>query len=94
MDIGFIKLSNVSLVYLKGRVFLVSIIKRCICRRYKYLMVVACKRLTLSVGVIFVIEHLFVYIYFLLFEENRENRISRTGEKMSNDFALFCKMIA
>ena len=38
---------------------------------------------------------LFLYIYFLLFEENIENQISRAGEKnFSNDFAFFRKMIA
>ena len=39
---------------------------------------------------IFVTEDLFIYIYFLLSEENHQNRISRAGEKnFSNDFALF-----
>ena len=49
-----------------------------------------CKRLTLSAASIFVTEALFIYVYFLLFEENHQNRISRAGEKnVSNDFALF-----
>ena len=49
-----------------------------------------CKRLTLSMASIFVAEGLFIYIYFLLFEQNHQNRISGPGEKISpNDFALF-----
>ena len=49
------------------------------------------QRLTLF----FVTEGLFIYMYFLLFEENRENRISRTGEKTSPTISLlFRKMIA
>ena len=48
------------------------------------------QRLTLSAALIFVTEGLFMYIYFLLFEENYQNRISRAGEKnFFNDFALF-----
>ena len=39
---------------------------------------------------IFVSEGLFIYLHFLLFEENHQNQISRAGEKnFSNDFALF-----
>ena len=54
------------------------------------LQLVPCKRLTLSAASIFVIEGLFIYIYFWLFEENHQNRISRAGGKnFSNDFALF-----
>ena len=48
-----------------------------------------CKRLTLSAASIFVAEDLFIYIYFLLFEENYENRISRAGEKISPTISLF-----
>ena len=37
---------------------------------------------------------LFIYIYFLLFEENHQNPISRAGEKISPTISLFfCKMI-
>ena len=51
--------------------------------------------LTLSALSIFVTEGLFIYIYFLLFEENHENRISRPGEKISLTISLFFrKMIA
>ena len=54
------------------------------------LQLVLCKILTLSAASIFVTEGLFICIYFLLFEENHQNRISRAGEKnFSNDFALF-----
>ena len=43
----------------------------------------------------FVIEGLFIYIYFLLFEENNQYLISRTGEKISTTISLFFrKMIA
>ena len=38
---------------------------------------------------IFVTEGLFIYIYFLLFEENHQNRISRAGEKISPTISLF-----
>ena len=59
------------------------------------LQLVLHKRLTLSDASIFVIEGLFIYIYFLLFEENHENRISRAGEKNSPRISLFSrKMIA
>ena len=44
---------------------------------------------------ILVTEGLFIYIYFLLFEENHQNRISRAGEKNSPTISLFFrKMIA
>ena len=39
------------------------------------LQLVLCKRLTLSAASIFVIEGLFRYTYFLLFEENHQDRI-------------------
>ena len=38
---------------------------------------------------ILVAEGLFIYIYFLLFEENHQNRISRAGEKISPTISLF-----
>ena len=50
---------------------------------------VLCKRLTLSTASIFVIEGLFIHLYFLSSEENHQNRISRAGGKFFNDFALF-----
>ena len=38
---------------------------------------------------------LFIYIYFLLSEENHQNRMSRAGEKISPSISLFFrKMIA
>ena len=53
------------------------------------------KRLPLSAASIFVSEGLFIYIYFLLFEENHQNRISRAGETNSPTISLFSrKMIA
>ena len=56
---------------------------------------VLCKRLILSTASIFVTKGLFIYIYFLLFEENHQNRISRAGEKISPTISLFSrKMIA
>ena len=56
---------------------------------------VLCKRLTLSTASIFVTEGLFINIYFLLSEENHQNRISRAGEKISPTISLFFrKMIA
>ena len=48
------------------------------------------KRLTLS---IFVTEGLFIYIYFPLFEENHENRISKPGEKNSPTISLFLREV-
>ena len=53
------------------------------------LQLVLCKRLTLSPALIFVTEGLFIYIYFLLFEENHQNRISRAGEKFLQRFLSF-----
>ena len=44
------------------------------------LQVVLCKRLALSTALFFVTEGLFIYIYFLSFEENHQNQISRAGE--------------
>ena len=59
------------------------------------LQLVVCKRFTLSAPSIFVTEGLFIYIYFLLLEENHQNRISRVGEKNSPKISLFFrKMIA
>ena len=43
----------------------------------------------------FVAECLFIYIYFLFFEENHEDRISKAGEKNYPTISLFFrKMIA
>ena len=50
---------------------------------------VLCKRLTLSTASIFVTDVLFIYIYFLLSEENHQNRISRAGEKIFQTISLF-----
>ena len=53
------------------------------------------KRLSLPAASIVVTEGLFIYIYFLLFEENRQNQIFRAGEKISPTISLFFgKMIA
>ena len=53
------------------------------------LQLVLCRKLTLSAASILVTEGLFIYIYFLFFEEYHQTRISRAGEKkLSNDFAL------
>ena len=51
------------------------------------------KRLTLSIASIFVNEGLFIYLYFLLFDENRQNLISRAGEKISSTISLFFRKI-
>ena len=60
-----------------------------------HLQLVLYKRLTLSAASVFVTEGLFICIYFLLFEENYQNRISRAGEKISPTILLFFrKMIA
>ena len=48
-----------------------------------------CKRLSLSAASIFAAEGLFIYIYFLLFGENHQNRISRAGEKFLQRFRYF-----
>ena len=53
------------------------------------LQLVLCRRLTLSAASIFVTEGLFIYIFFLLFEENLQHRISRAGEKISPTISLF-----
>ena len=66
-----------------------------ICTVQSRMQLVLCKRLTLSAALIFVTEGLFTYIYFLLFEENHQNQISRAGEKISPTISLFFrKMIA
>ena len=53
-------------------------------------LALAMQKNTLSAASVFVSEGLFIYIYFLLFEENHQNRISRAGEKnFFNDFALY-----
>ena len=57
------------------------------------LQLVLCKRLTLSAASIFVTQGLFIYIYFLSFEENHENRISRAGEKTLQRFRSFSPKI-
>ena len=44
---------------------------------------------TLSTASIFVTEGFFIYIYFLLFEENNQNRTSIAGEKISPTIWLF-----
>ena len=59
------------------------------------LQLVLCKRLTLSAASVLVTDGLFIYIYFLLFEENHQNWISRAGENCSSTISLFLrKMIA
>ena len=42
-----------------------------------------------SVSFLHITEGLFIYIFFLLFEENLQNRISRAGEKISPTISLF-----
>ena len=41
------------------------------------------QRITLSASSVFVTERLFIHIYFLLFEENCQNRVSRARDKIS-----------
>ena len=53
------------------------------------LQIVLCKGLTLSAASIFVTEGLFIYIYFLLFKENHQNRISKPGEKFLQRYRSF-----
>ena len=50
-------------------------------------------QLTLSAASIFVTEGLFIYIYFLLFEENNQNRISKAEQKISPTITLFFRKI-
>ena len=58
------------------------------------LQLVVSIRLTLSATSIFVTESLFIYIYFLLFEENYQNQISRAEEKIFRTISLcFREMI-
>ena len=53
------------------------------------------KRLTLSAVLIFTTEGWCIYIYFLSFEENNGNRISRAGKRFSPTISLFfSEMIA
>ena len=55
------------------------------------LQLVLCKTLTLSAASVFVTDSLFIYIYFLLLEENHQNWISRAGEKISPTISLFLR---
>ena len=48
----------------------------------------------MSAASVFVDEGLFIYIYFLLFEENHQNRISRAGKKISRTISLFFRKMA
>ena len=101
IDVISTKISNVYFLCLKARVFLVTIIKWHISGQgyiqmpgfqdsyCSNLQLVLCKRLTLSAASIFVTEGLFTYIFFLLFEENLQNRISRAGEKGLQRFRSF-----
>ena len=57
--------------------------------RFSNLQLALCKTLILSAASIFDTEGLFIYIYFLLFEENYQNRISRAGEKNCQTISLF-----
>ena len=75
IDFVLIKLSNVEFLCLKASVFPNPL--------------VLYKRLTLSAASIFVTEGLFIYIYFLLLEENHQNRNFRAGEKISPTISLF-----
>ena len=51
------------------------------------------QKITLSA--VLITEGWFIYIYFLSFEENHRNRISRAGKKISPTISLFFrKMIA
>ena len=77
-ELGLLKLFIVSFLCLKARVSLVTItylgkdtsiwlgFQDSYCSN---LQLVLCKRLTLSAASVFVTEGLFIYIYFLLFEE-------------------------
>ena len=102
IDLDLVKLSNVKILCLQARVFLVTIVKwGCLGKDISNwpgfqdsyclnLQRELSKRLTLSAVLkIFVTEDLFIYIYFLSFEENHRNRISRAGKNLSNDFARF-----
>ena len=53
------------------------------------LQLLLCKRLILSDASIILTEGLLIYIYLLLFEENRQNRISRAGGKIAPTISLF-----
>ena len=47
------------------------------------------QKINLSTASVFVTEGLFIRIYFLLFKENHQNRISRAGEKIYQRFRSF-----
>ena len=53
------------------------------CSNFRLLL---CKILILLTQSFFVSGSLFIYIYFLLFEENRQDRISRSEEKILQRF--------
>ena len=55
----------------------------------------AMQKINLSAASVFVTEGLFMYIYFLLFEENHQNPISEMEKKILQRFrSFFRKMIA
>ena len=92
INLIFIKLSNVKFLCLKPGVFLVTDTNIRPGFQDSYCLnpqPALCKRLTLSTASTFVTEGLFIYIYFLLSEENHQNRISRAGEKNSPTILLF-----
>ena len=86
---------------LKARVFLVTIMNwriswqgcKHLARFSRFLLsepaASTMQRLTLSAVSIFVTEGLFIYVYFLLFEENHQNQTLRVGEKIPPTTSLF-----
>ena len=92
IDLGLIKLYNVQFLCLKARVFLVTIMKWHISgQEYKHLAMFSKLVLFKPAASMFVTEGLFMYIYFLLFEENHQHRISRARENISPTISLFSR---
>ena len=106
IDVDLIKLSNVSFLCMKSRVFCNDHEMAISGQGYQHLtrfswfhcsnlQLVLCKRLTLLAAWGFAIEGLFIYIYFLLFEKKSSKLDFQSWRKnFSNDFAVFGKMIA
>ena len=103
IDLGLIQLSNVKILCLKARVFLVTIVKwgvsgqgykHCPGFQHSYCLKPAATTMQKINPVGCFNLGLFIYIYFLSFEGNHRNRISRAG-KNSPTISLFLrKMIA
>ena len=81
----------------QSKSFLVSIMKWCmsgqgykhLTRFSRFLLFKPAVSTMRTINPIFVTEGFFIFIYFLLFEENHQNQISRAGKKISPTISLY-----